>query len=100
MSDSSFRLEIEMAPAVREWLVNARLCVKEEFSLPWGICDFVGVSLNLRNVRKRLALKQTKPIGPLSRVDLLRQIPEQETGRTISVQELEQVYGNRITSPV
>jgi len=100
MSDRGFKLETEMAPAVCEWLRSARLTVKQEFSLPWGICDLVGVSLNLNNVRKRLTLKQTKAIGPLWRVDLLRQIPDQETGRTISVQELERVYGNRITSPV
>jgi hypothetical protein len=100
MSDRGFKLESEMAPAVCEWLRRARLTVKEEFSLPWGICDLVGVSLNLNNVRKRLTLKQNKAIGPLWRVDLLRCIPDLETGRSISVQQLERVYGNRIPAPV
>lgn len=100
MSEQAFKLETEMAPAVSDWLRKLRLTVKEEFSLPWGICDLVGVSLNLNNVRKRLTLKQTKAIGPLWRVDLLRYIPDQETGRTISVRQLERVYGNRIPTPV
>jgi hypothetical protein len=100
MTERGFKLETEMVPAVSDWFRKSRLTVKEEFSLPWGICDLVGVSLNLNNVRKRLALKQTKAIGPLWRVDLLRYIPDQETGRTISVQQLERVYGNRVPTPV
>lgn len=100
MSDTRFKLESEMAPAVSDWLQRAGMTVKQEFSLPWGICDFVAVSLNLNNVRKRLSLKQSKAIGPLWRVDLLRHIPDQETGRAISVQRLERVYGNRIPGSV
>jgi hypothetical protein len=100
MSDTGFKLETEMAPVVCEWLRNSGLTVKEEFSLPWGICDLVGVSLNRNCVRKRLTMKQTKAIGPLWRVDLLRHIPDQETGRAISPQQLERVYGNRVPAPV
>ncbi len=95
MSDSRFKLEKDMAPAVYAWLRQSQLTVKREFSLPWGICDFVGVSLNVRNVRERLSLKQTKAIGPLWRVDLLRQIPDEKTQRTISVRQLEKAYGHR-----
>jgi hypothetical protein len=84
-----FKLERQMAPLVREWLQKAHLTVKSEFSLPWGICDFVGISLNLNNVRKRLSLRQTKPIGPIQRVQLLQHIPDKDTGHSISVQQLE-----------
>jgi hypothetical protein len=87
-----FKLERQMAPLVCEWLQNAHLTVKSEFSLPWGICDFVGISLNLNNVRKRLSLKQTRPIGPMQRVELLQHIPDQDTGCAISLEELERAY--------
>lgn len=87
-----FKLERQMAPLVCEWLQKAHLTVKSEFSLPWGICDFVGISLNLNNVRKRLSLKQRKPIGPRQRIELLQHIPDKDTGCAISVQELERAY--------
>lgn len=96
MSDITFNLESEMAQPVRDWLQRAGLTVKHEFALPWGICDLVGVSLNLTNVRKRLCLKQTNAIGPPGRIDLLSRIPDQETGRTISLRQLQRTYGHSV----
>ena len=89
MSQPMFKLESEMGPLVCEWMQKSGLTVKSEFSLPWGICDFVGVSLNLAHVRKRIALKQTKPIGPMRRVELLEQIPDEKTGFAVSIETLE-----------
>jgi hypothetical protein len=100
MDNRPFELEKEMAPAVCDWLRRAHLTVKQEFSLPWGICDFVGVSLNLSHVRERLRLKQRKAIGPLWRVDLLRHIPDEKADRTISVRTLAKVYGQQIPEQV
>src|SRR5215831_16574277 len=93
-----FKLESEMGPHVCQWMQNAGLIVKSEFSLPWGICDFVGVALNLRNVRKRLRLKQTRPIGPIRRIELLQLMPDYESGQAISEEELERAYGSQIAS--
>jgi len=40
--------------------------VKPEFSLPWGICDLVGVKLDPIKVKRRLSYGQTRPVGPCS----------------------------------
>lgn len=98
MSEALFKFESEMAPPVREWMRRAGLTIKSEFSLPWGICDIVGVSLNHTNVRKRTRLKQTKYIGPIRRIQLLQQIPDQDTGLAIFEEELEKGYGSETAS--
>lgn len=98
MNQPLFKLESEMAPLVCEWMHRAGLTVKYEFSVPWGICDLVGVSLNLVNARKRIRLNQSKPIGPIRRIQLLQHIPDQDTGREISEQELEKTYGGELFS--
>jgi len=45
-----------MAPPVMRWLRRNGLMVKPEFSLPWGICDLVGVKLDPIKVKRRLSL--------------------------------------------
>jgi AraC-like DNA-binding protein len=64
------------------------LGVKSEFVTPWGICDLVGVSFNDAHVRHRLRHGQTRAIGSIARAALLLQIPDAETGRSISMPQL------------
>lgn len=85
-----FQREFQMVVPVERWLERQGLTVKREFALPWGVCDLVALSFRLRNVKRRLRLRQLEPIGPLSRVQLLRQIPDVESGTAISEADLRQ----------
>src|SRR5437867_12476623 len=84
-----FARESEMTQPVRKWLHRQRLLIKAEFGLPWGVCDLVGLSFNELQVTKRLSFRQYRPIGPLQRVDLLRHIPDRETGLAITFKRLQ-----------
>lgn len=66
--------------------------VKEEFATPWGICDFVAVSLNQQRVRERLRLGQRSAIGPLLRVEILNTIPELETDKSAIIRTIVSNY--------
>jgi hypothetical protein len=92
MTDSGFRFEREMANSARAWLERQGLMVKEEFYTPWGICDFVGVKLNRKQVHKRLQLGQKHAIGPLIRLDILTAVPEADTGGSTTLEELAHKY--------
>lgn len=83
-----FQREFQMVVPVERWLERQGLTVKREFVLPWGVCDLVAVAFRSRNVRKRLKLRQHEAIGPLSRVQLLAQIPDVESGSAISEADL------------
>lgn len=76
----TFEYEKQMSEPAARWLREQGLMVKKEFPTPWGICDLVGCSLNKNSVKKRLALKQTRPIRSQLRVHLLSLIPEQDRG--------------------
>jgi hypothetical protein len=95
-----FARECDMSGPVREWLRRQRLLIKEEFALPWGVCDFVAMSFNSNQVSKRLAFRQFRPIGPLHRVALLTQIPDHESGPPISLSDLEQLYRDAADLPM
>ena len=84
-----FQRESEMAEPVRDWLHRQRLLVKEEFRLPWGICDVVALSFDESQIEKRLSFRQYRPVGPLHRVELLQHIPDHESGSAISIGRLE-----------
>jgi len=84
----AFALESEMSSPVVRWLRNQGLNVKDEYALPWGICDYVGLSFNQEQVNRRLALGQLQPIGPPHRIDVLFQIPDAETGKSITIHQL------------
>jgi hypothetical protein len=84
-----FARESEMTQPVRKWFHRQRLLIKAEFGLPWGVCDLVGLSFNEVQVTKRLSFRQHRPIGPLQRVDLLRCIPDRETGLAITFSRLQ-----------
>ncbi len=83
-----FQREFQMVVPVERWLERQGLTVKREFVLPWGVCDLVAVSFRSRNVKRRLKLRQREAIGPLSRIQLLTQIPDVESGTAISEAEL------------
>jgi hypothetical protein len=83
-----FRFEEHMTPRVVEWMNSRGLLFRQEFVTPWGTCDLVGVKLDAQRTRRRIRLKQTSPIGPLARVQLLLSIPDQESGTTVGLREL------------
>lgn len=93
-----FAREREMTGPVLDWLHNQGLVTKVEFDLPWGICDLVGLSFNEAQVVKRLSFGQRKPVGPMHRVELLRQIPDRESGKSITMRRLRRVASESVGS--
>jgi hypothetical protein len=89
--------ESQMAPAAVAWLQGEGLLVKQEFTLPWGICDFVGAALDPDRVQKRLALKQRETVGPISRVGVLLSLPDVESETGIGLGELEARFGGLLS---
>src|ERR1700693_13036 len=85
----TFRLENQMAPSVVGWMQDQGLTVKREFSVPWGICDLVGVKLSPKQVRRRLSLGQKLPVGTALRLHILFRIPDVETGSSITQDRLQ-----------
>jgi hypothetical protein len=77
-----------MTQPVRHWLRLENLDVKEEFELPWGICDLVALSFDNSQVKKRLSYRQYRPIGPVHRIELLRHIPDQDSGSAVTLRQL------------
>jgi hypothetical protein len=78
-----------MLKAVLLWLSREGLQAKTEFVMPWGVCDVVATAFAEQNVRKRVRLGQTEPIGPAVRIELLYAIPQASSGRSISLWRLE-----------
>lgn len=83
-----FNKERSMSEPVAQWIKSLHLTVKREFITPWGICDLVGLSFNARNVAHRFRLRQTRPINSIIRSALLIQIPDSESGRSVSTKQL------------
>jgi hypothetical protein len=83
-----FTLENQMVPSVVGWMRDQGLAVKREFSVPWGICDFVGVKLNPKQVQRRLSLGQKHSVGPPLRLQILSKIPDIDSGTSITGVEL------------
>jgi hypothetical protein len=83
-----FQLEADMAIPVLEWLRRNELTVKQEFTLPWGICDVIGISLDRKRTELRLAHGQSQPIGTPRRLFLLSKIPDTHMGRSITRKRL------------
>src|ERR1700674_2146696 len=95
-----FARESEMEAPVRHWLRREGLQIKGEFALPWGICDFVGLSFNSSRVSRRLKFGQSQAIGPLRRIKLLDRIPDHESGLAISFLQLQQMYNDSPYAPI
>jgi hypothetical protein len=87
-----FEYENQMVAPAEQWLQSQGLLTKKEFPTPWGICDLVGCSLNRNKVRKRLALRQTRPIRSPLRVHLLSLIPDETDHRTASIDALHENF--------
>ncbi len=83
-----FARESEMAASASGWLTARGLVVKSEFVSPWGICDFVGVRFNETNVAHRLSYRQTKRVASITRAALLLEVPDVETGHSISLKRM------------
>jgi hypothetical protein len=84
-----FELENQMAPAVADWLRGQGFAVKQEFSLPWGICDLVGVKFNQKKVQKRISNGQMRAVGSSFRLHILSKIPDVDaSGSSITLHEL------------
>jgi hypothetical protein len=97
---SGFRLEAEMASPVMRWLRRNGLMVKPEFSLPWGVCDLVGVKLNPLKVKRRLSYGQTRSVGPLLRLLILSKIPDCDSGKSIGVERLANELSHNVETNV
>lgn len=80
-----FDLERQMVSPVVHWLQRQGLAIKREFSVPWGICDLVGIKLNQSKVRQRLSYGQKSAIGPPLRLHILSKIPDRDLGRPITL---------------
>ena len=83
-----FELENQMAPSVAGWLRGQGFSVKQEFSLPWGICDLVGVKFNQKKVQKRISNGQMRAVGSSFRLHILSKIPDSDvSGSSITLHE-------------
>jgi len=87
-----FRLEKDMISPIHDWLAGQVVHVKREFRTPWGYCDLVGCTLSLTKVNNRLRLSQHEPIGSLESVDVLWQIPDEISGKSIELESLAAFY--------
>lgn len=84
----TFDYEHQMVKPAEQWLSSQGLATKREFSTPWGICDLVGCLMKEESVRQRLALGQTKPIGPQIRVMILSRIPDKTENKSVGLRRL------------
>jgi hypothetical protein len=105
MSESSretgdFRLERQMALPTAQWMRRRGLTTKSEFSLPWGVCDLVGVKLDRSKMKRRLASGQKRAVGSFLRVMILSKIPDLDTGRSISISGLARQFKGEISTEV
>lgn len=77
-----------MTPIVTKWLTDNGLIVKSEFGTPWGICDLVAASLSSDHVALRLRHKQTGMVSSIIRAAILLQVPDVESGKSITHKRL------------
>lgn len=77
-----------MVASAAAWMKDCGLTVKSEFVTPWGMCDLVGLRFNPDNVAHRLQQKQTRAIGSITRSALLLQIPDIESRKWTTINNL------------
>ena len=90
---SDMRFEKDMTEPVRAWMERQGLHVRTECSTPWGICDLVGVTFRVRNVKRRLALRQRSTIGSQFNVAVLATLPDSEVDRGITTSTIQELLG-------
>ena len=83
-----------MRPPIEDWCHSLGFLTKSEFSLPWGICDLVGVRFRQRNALQRKASKLIRPVGSLELLQLLELIPDSKTGHAITIERLKRLLAN------
>lgn len=91
-----FDSEQAMTLPVHQWLGARTTAVKAEFSLPWGVCDLIGVSVSRRRARQRLKLGQRTPIGSLRRVRILQAIPDRRKGGAATLRSLQRRFSESL----
>ena len=84
----SFRAESEMRGPVERWLVSQGFLTKSEFTLPWGICDVVGVQFREESAKQRMLFRQTQPASSLELIQLLELMPGR---RAVTVAKLRRI---------
>lgn len=94
----SFTQEKEMRAIVYGWLKEQGLTVESEFAVPWGICDLVGISLNNKNIARRLKNGQTKSMASISKISIFREIPDDKSGHSIRLDTLYRNYSKYLSS--
>lgn len=62
--------------------------MKSEFVSPWGICDLVGVRFNSDHVAHRLEYRQTKRVTSITRAAIFLEVPDVESGKSISLRRI------------
>jgi hypothetical protein len=87
-SYDDFPFESDMKPYVVCWLRRQGLIIKQEFSLPWGVCDVVGMRFDPTNVQLRLSHGQIHAIGSITRLQILARIPDVSSGTSVSMRSL------------
>ena len=80
-----FRSESDMRAPVDRWLVSQGFFTKSEFTLPWGICDVVGLRFRQESAKLRALSRQTQPVSSLRLVQLLELMPDH---RAVTVAKL------------
>jgi hypothetical protein len=96
--DPMFQRESEMTAPASAWLRSSGLTIKSEFTLPWGVCDLVGVSFNQEHVEHRMTLRQTRSIGSLTRTSLLLKIPDVDSRRSVTFESLVNAYKKALSA--
>jgi len=84
----AFEYENQMAHLVIRWMRRNALGVKREYSVPWGICDIVGVKFDPDRVLLRLSHGQSRSVGPPLRLHVLSKIPDHRSGKSITLKRL------------
>ena len=88
-----FNFERDMTIPATKWLINQGLMVKHEFRMTWGICDVVGLEPQHPNIALRLQSGQRRPVGPPSRIALLRELSTDAGGVGSTLSDLSQRLG-------
>lgn len=90
--------EAQMRAPIDAWLRTQGFLTKLEFSLPWGICDIVGVRFRERSARHRAASRRTQSVSSLELLQLLDLIPDRSSGRAITLARLQRLLAS-VRSP-
>ena len=83
-----------MRAPIMHWLDTLGCMAKSEYSLPWGVCDLVGVQFQDAHAVQRLASGQTQSIDALELLELLDLVPSQGTRRAITLARVKRLLAS------